>query len=117
MPANAKPESTPKVGDTLFGVTQHHIVIKMQISSIVNINDDYSQVHVIALDLSDRYAETHTRLAFNDLLLIDGEINKERVFANETDAKSHALKKLTQEEDVLLQKLENLRCTKNKLQG
>jgi hypothetical protein len=47
----------------------------------------------------------------------DGVIDTERVFTNETDAKSHALKKLAQEEDVLLQKLENLRCTKNKLQG
>ena len=118
MPINKNTKLTPNVGDALFGVTHHHIVIKMQISSIVKVDDyDYSEVHVMALDLSDKYAETHARLSFKDLLLIDGEINKERVFTDEADAKGYALKKLTQEEDVLLQKLENLRCTKHKLQA
>lgn len=109
-------ESAISVGATIFGVTHHHVVVPMKITLMADVGD-YSTVEVKPVDASDSYAEAQVRLAFNDLLFFDGEINKERVFTVKSDAKAYALNKLQYDEDTLISKLDDLRKQKAKLQN
>jgi homoserine trans-succinylase len=112
---NKKPSIA--TGQIIFGVTHHHVVVSMKISSITKAFDDCFNVNVIPTDDANKYSKTQVALGFNDLLLFDGEINKERVFTNKTDAKAYALNTLKYDEETLLSKLEGLRAQKVKLQN
>ncbi len=107
------------VGTTLFGVTNHNYVVAMAITEINPVgddnNDDFSVIRVKPVDDSS-FAEAQVRLVFNDLLLVDNEVNKSTVFLEEQDAKDFALKYTIQKEESLLRELDALRKHKAQLQ-
>ncbi len=89
----------------------------MSITKIEQVSTDgYAIVHVAASNLNNEFEKRQTELVFNDLLLIDGEINKQSVFLNQVDAKEFALSRLQNDEDDLLRKLDSLKQRKMALQ-
>lgn len=103
-------------GIVIFGVTSHSDVIPMRITAIKGVPiDDYSTVHVEAVDSNNGHAKAQVRLVFGDLLLFNGEINKEAVFTSEQDAKAFALKRANNELDALMRKVNLLRDRISKL--
>ncbi len=105
-----------KQGMTIFGVTSHNDIIPMRITAIKDVPiDDYSTVHVEAVDSDNEHAKSQVRLVFSDLLLFNGKINKEAIFTSEHDAKAFALKRANHDLDSLMRKVNLLRDKISKL--
>jgi hypothetical protein len=106
-------------GTTIFGVTSNHYVIHITITKINKVNEPkgsgYSIVEVAASNPSIDFEKRQVELRFNDLLLIDGEINKQAVFTDEREATSFALKNLQKDEEALQRKVDALQQRKNAL--
>lgn len=109
-------KSTIKIGATLFGVTRHFVIIEFYVVDIIaRDNGGYFKLATKIKEEDTTYAEAQHRLAFNDLILTDGELNRENVFTDRSFAMDYALGKLNIEEDSLLRKLDDLHKQKAKL--
>jgi hypothetical protein len=114
--SNPKPNTEIKEGTILFGVSSHHYVIPMVVKTVEDVNNgEFTVVQCGAVNADNKFESAQVRLVFSDLLLIDGEINKESVFIAEDEAKAFALKRLQSDEEQLERKIKALRVRKSEL--
>ena len=88
----------------------------MVVKTIEDVNNgEFTVVQCGAVNADNKFESAQVRLVFSDLLLIDGEINKESVFTTEDKAKAFALKRLQSDEELLESKIKALRARKSEL--
>ena len=80
------------VGTPLYAVTQHNVVIDLEAVSI-NVEEDCPIVKTKVVDETDGYAETHQRLRFKAIMIVEGELMNDRIFTDENAAFRFAIEK------------------------